>query len=1366
METKLKIPFEYNPAGGDKALTVYAPETKDCESANIKRGLINTLEFYDSGAKTIKKISEYSSTGKCSEWTNTESETATEVNLNRMTNLESNCTSGWAHQKVRKVNVALMGTYCDVEPRINRNIVTKVSKSKDGSDNPKILIKSTERLRLNSIFPSGLFDDVTAKTVLELKEVRDGTPEVTPSGSPSQSCTEVKLDDEAHSHDEEQGENLTKAKEGFKKLQHCLNKLDTDPHLEEQEAAAVMLGLTVELKHLNKDSIKTLYKELDNSELKDAFFQVMGLVGTEEAVDAIKEILLEEAGANNLNIHDQAASFYENIDSKSPGISSKKGRELIELLPKVSAMPASHSTDRLKHAILLKAAALHFEKCIRKGQQDKDCISNDALWTKMSATPPKDVHEKITMAKIIANLQIPNGVTWLKQILADKTNPINLRTEAAWACVRMVPRNGAALKETVTDLFFDRNEDHEVRIAAYVTLAKSATNSELQSVVQYLIDNHDNEDRQLVSYVISSSVLRKLNRPEGSKCPDYASRARLVYETVRNVANELGPRDIFDSAVYGLNSHTDKESATAYVVASKTDILPRSVFLQIRDPLQNRAYVLQIVSDGVFYGNIAKIKASHDKQGGPATSPNAAVKAALDNVFTKVKGAPTNNSFSLMVTERVDGLDISMEHFDNPQAVMQKMMSATQGSEKFIRSFKKYNTFKVKSHTESGIHVKFMTSQSAITSLEVPQFAMGHASKTTGIPISFKYSYKFASKAAYAAVAELPEAKWKYATGKIGTKAGHLPRNVTLSFIKKKVEKLTFITVKGKSDPLWGSYAEGKDIFFRSLVPFSGNMENIMEYPKLVKKDPRALDVASHGQEFFGIGCTISKSADYIRPPVWETPLTRMSFKYQEVEDNPKPFYYKIALTKAPDNEGTPTINYEVTAITGFKSGQHVQMLGVTFGHPKDAASKAIRLVLGHRVDTADPNKRAVSINYENAIKKIFIQGHTLVTMPDNNLKIPDILKGSPEWALAYPKEKITFKGKSRFDPSGRKEVNEADVDVLLDGLGDDVYAESVGELYRTDEQAALFTAGDNVVEGADVADNPYSKMIARSHAHLRCSIKAWDQILKFHGYKGTATFKKPIPEEIKHLHRRIKFLLAKRHYNYMTYDIDLKTDENTIKISSNSSVDNRRTDLIIQDRTGAAIFKGFESKIIPLLRPSSSPIKTFYHNTLNQPICSINAGEAKKEIESFDGRDIPADEMTGDCDYLLTSNCRGVKNMAVTYNKKEDTFTIFYDNKHKIVITKTGFTLDGADQGDKNGLVAAVDDIALLSYKGLLGVKLPNKVMVIRERDSSVGYIKASRLFRGRLCGLCGNMSGNPVADDVSSIADFAVSGGQCVRS
>ena len=106
-------------------------------------------------------------------------------------------------------------TYCSTNPiTIRDNVTTAVLKSKDGSDAPKILIKSTEILKLVSVLPaSGLFDDFTSKTVLELKEVRDATPKVTPSGSPSQSSTEIKLLEKRRIIDGEQPNYLIEARE-------------------------------------------------------------------------------------------------------------------------------------------------------------------------------------------------------------------------------------------------------------------------------------------------------------------------------------------------------------------------------------------------------------------------------------------------------------------------------------------------------------------------------------------------------------------------------------------------------------------------------------------------------------------------------------------------------------------------------------------------------------------------------------------------------------------------------------------------------------------------------------------------------------------------------------------------------------------------------------------------------------------------------------------------------------------------------------------------------------------------------------------------------------------------------------------------
>ena len=118
---------------------------------------------------------------------------------------------------------------------------------------------------------------------------------------------------------------------------------------------------------------------------------------------------------------------------------------------------------------------------------------------------------------------------------------------------------------------------------------------------------------------------------------------------------------------------------------------------------------------------------------------------------------------------------------------------------------------------------------------------------------------------------------------------------------------------------------------------------------------------------------------------------------------------------------------------------------------------------------------------------------------------------------------------------------------------------------------------------------------------------------------------------------------------------------------------------------------------------------------------------------------------------------------MAITYNKKRDAFTVLYEN-NKIVVSRNGFNTNGIDQEESHVLVEVINGISILSHKGLLAVILPNKVTLIRERDSSIGYIKTSRLFKGDLCGLCGPMTGDKNEDIVSNINDFTVSGTQCV--
>ena len=598
--------------------------------------------------------------------------------------------------------------------------------------------------------------------------------------------------------------------------------------------------------------------------------------------------------------------------------------------------------------------------------------------------------------------------------------------------------------------------------------------------------------------------------------------------------------------------------------------------------------------------------------------------------------------------------------------------------------------------------------------------------------------------------------KYHWLSGRITDKAVQLPRNVTLTYMNKKDGHLNLITLSAKSDPLQGS--SEKDIYYRSLVPLSGNLESLSEYKKLLKKDPRPLETWSKGHDYLGLGITVTKTADYTRPSPWKSPLTRWCYRYQEIDDQVTPYTFKVAFSKDPKNDATPQISYQVNIVEGLKNGQYVRMIGLTIDHPKDAASKSVRFTGGKVVNANEPNSRRILVSYENNIKKLYLRTLWNVKMPQNNLKIPQVTRGG-DWLDKYGDEKITIKGVGKLSSSGRSSFDlETDLNDLLIGLGDGPDAEADVEFYRTEEQANQYRDRLNSLDGS--GDNFYSKLIDKSNSHPGCSLKTWDFLLKFHGMNGEINLKKPLPDQVRHLYRRLKFLMVKKHYGSMSYDIDDKLEEGKMKVWLNSTVDSQRSDLVIQDKTGRQSWIGFHSSfLIPWLRPSGSPIKVFYHNTLNQPVCTLTVGE-KPEVETFDGRDVPAEDLASGCEYLLVSNCKGRKTFAITYKKSDDTYTVLYDNKNKIVVTPTGFTVDGVEQPEKSGLVNKVADVSLFRYKGILAVQLPNKVALIREEGTSTGYVKSSRIFRGRTCGLCGDFDGNGSNDDVNSVNEFSVSG------
>lgn len=712
-------------------------------------------------------------------------------------------------------------------------------------------------------------------------------------------------------------------------------------------------------------------------------------------------------------------------------------------------------------------------------------------------------------------------------------------------------------------------------------------------MISYIVDNAESEDCQVVHYVISSvKSLRHFRNPTGSACPNFGKPYVVVWESmVEKVVDKYGPKTLFDSSLHLLQSESGRESVLISTIASKSDVLPRSLYVSARDQLQARSVSINVVSDGLVYSNLAKLKAAHDQMRQVTKTVDVDVKRQLAAVLDAVEQVrPTSGNFSLLFAGQNDGLDTSFESFTRPEQILHRLLARTVSSERYLRSFNKYNDVRVRTHTESGLRVSFATAQGALTSVEVPAFTLGQMGRT-GLPVSFQYSYKFVSRTFYATVASLPNSKYKYVSGRVSDKAVAIPRNVTMNLMRRQVDTLTVTTIKGRSDPLRGGPA--KDTFLRSLTPFAGNLLGFHETKKLHVKESRPLTVVSRGHDYLGFGMTIEQSADYKRPSPFSSPLTRWCYRYQEIDGQVTPYTFKVSLSPNPVSSSSSQASWQLNIVDGLKSGQYVKLATWTLDSPLDSSKKAVRVSLGTAIDTNDPNKRLVLTAYENSVKKLYVRSRYSIQMPTTSLAVPRVTKGA-EWSDVYATEQIALEGTGKFSESTRSEFD-------LDGdLGDlltpftEPDTTGKGHYYRTEEQASLFGNRDNSVEGDGVGDDIYSKLIGASQKHAKANFRAWDSLLKFHGLELEVTATRPPPEAVTLLWRRLNDLLVKKHYAYLSYGGSDdggnvgKLEPGHIKIQLNSTVDSQRSDLTIQDRNGRLQFQGFKSRaIIPYLRPS-----------------------------------------------------------------------------------------------------------------------------------------------------------------------------------
>ncbi|KAI1309104.1 hypothetical protein HDE_00338 [Halotydeus destructor] len=368
LKEKLLTPFDFDTKSGQ--LTVYSPETIECESVNIKRGLVNVLEVYNEQSKTFTRISTKSSSGQCREIETKLSEKSGITELNRFISLAGNCSSSLPHIGVNTKGIAKGNLYCNRQPQVTRHATAKILRSGASASSPSFKYTGSEQLHLQSTFTHGLFDDVFAKTHLELSEVRDLTSQSWTPGTSGSTTSEVTLNSK---WELDQEVARGKAAESFKELDHCLHKLDSSDHLEDQDIATTIATLLYNLRPLNKASLVELYNSLEGTNKNAAFFQLLGLTGTPASFEAFEELFVKittESPAALTTLGDTFSVYFERLDvDKLP---AKTVTSMYEFW-KTQLSKNTKAPQRLRNTVLLTCSAALFEACFREGSSAENC---------------------------------------------------------------------------------------------------------------------------------------------------------------------------------------------------------------------------------------------------------------------------------------------------------------------------------------------------------------------------------------------------------------------------------------------------------------------------------------------------------------------------------------------------------------------------------------------------------------------------------------------------------------------------------------------------------------------------------------------------------------------------------------------------------------------------------------------------------------------------------------------------------------------------------------------------------------------------------------------------------------------------------
>jgi hypothetical protein len=306
------------------------------------------------------------------------------------------------------------------------------------------------------------------------------------------------------------------------------------------------------------------------------------------------------------------------------------------------------------------------------------------------------------------------------------------------------------------------------------------------------------------------------------------------------------------------------------------------------------------------------------------------------------------------------------------------------------------------------------------------------------------------------------------------------------------------------------------------------------------------------------------------------------------------------------------------------------------------------------------------------------------------------------------------------------------------------------GSLHRTPEQSAhnIFTESKEL-EG-----------LARFQLEMSNNYRDFEQDCfrrkRFLGMDIDLNVQCPRPASVSKLYRKVRDSLVKRHFEHMSYDMEQKNEASKISISLKSSEDEETNDLTITDYHGTQIFKGFPSKVLPLMVRSSCPLKPHGFPSKKHIICGskINHKQLTLSTQTYDDNQL-TDTPVSKCGGVLTQYKSKDGSFSIQINSSSEGSVYVNYGSDSILLCPEAIKSEGETVTPEDGTISKVGPFFVGRSKAdaALFAILPNEVVVAafepgHNQDDYFLLMKTPRIYKGSMEGLCGDMDGTPAND------------------